>query len=64
MVENRKSKLKKRKAKDMRIFIYILWFLIFALDVLFKTNSPIISFSINGILLGSLIYIEIYSKKQ
>lgn len=64
MIENRKSKLKKRKAKDMRIFIYILWFLIFALDVLFKTNGPIISFSINGILLGSLIYIEIYSKKQ
>lgn len=63
MVENRKSKLKKRKAKDMRIFIYILWFLIFALDMLFKTNGPIISFSINCILLGGLIYVEIYSKK-
>ncbi|ELC8442355.1 hypothetical protein QYB59_001378 [Clostridium perfringens] len=63
MVENRRSKLRKRKAKSTRIFVYGLWILIFALDMLFKVNSPLMSFLINSILLGILIYLEIYSKE-
>lgn len=63
MIEKRKVKLRKQKARDMRIFVYGLWILIFALDMLFKVNSPIMRFFINSALIGILIYIEMYSKK-
>lgn len=62
MIEKRIVKLKKQKARDVRIFVYGFWILIFALDMIFNVNNSFISFLVNSIILGILIYLELYSK--
>lgn len=62
MVENRMDKLRKYKAKHIRYFVYALWLLVFAFNMMFSKNTIIIIFSINSIILGILICLEIYSR--
>lgn len=62
MVEKRRNKLKKKKAKDIRLFVYGIWGIIFALDMIFKFNNLAMGAIINILLIGMLVYLEFYSR--
>ncbi|MGG5460990.1 hypothetical protein [Clostridium sp. B9] len=62
MVEKRRSKLKKKKAKDIRLFVYGIWALIFLLDMIFNMNNFVMGAAINCVLIGILVYLEFYSR--